>query len=241
MSATLARILETLEGFYGAQQTPWPTDPYQQLVWLHCGYPASDERCSKGWQVLRKVIGLQPSQILDASPQDLAKALTPGGMVPAVRARRLKEVATRVVDECGGDLRAALTCPEAAARKLLKKFPSIADPGADRILLFAGISPTAAVPSNCPHVIVRIMRGREREAYSVTYKAAQHEIHNLPESVAARTRAFLLLKRHGQNLCKREKPKCERCPLSECCAFNLGQHRGRPWATSKHNQSRSLY
>lgn len=232
MFATLAKVLETLEWFYGAQETSWPTDPYLYLLWLHCGYPASDERCSKGWQMLQKAIGLRPSQILDASPRDLAKALTPGGMVPALRAKRLREVATRVVNECGGDLGAALAgCPVSAARKLLKKFPNIADPGADRILLFAGVSPTAAVPSNCPHVIVRIMRSREREDYSATYKEAQQEIQNLPENFAVRKRAFLLLKRHGQDLCKRAKPKCDRCPISELCVFNLGHDRGRP-ATS---------
>lgn len=169
---------------------------------------------------------------LERVAQNLAKALRPGGMVPAVRARRLREVATHVVNECAGDLGAALAgCPVAAARKLLKKFPNIADPGADRILLFAGVSPTAAVPSNCPHVIVRIMRSREREDYSATYKDAQQEIQNLPENFAVRKRAFLLLKRHGQDLCKRAKPKCDRCPISELCAFNLGHDCGRP-ATS---------
>jgi endonuclease III len=219
MFATIAKVLETLEGFYGAQEIPWPTDPYLYLVWLHCGYPASDERCAKGWHALRKAIGVKPGQILDASPQDLAKALTAGGMVPAVRALRLKEVATRVVNECGGDLGAALAGPVSGARKLLKKFPNIADPGADRILLFAGLWPAAAVPSNCPHVIVRIMRGREREDYSATYKEAQQAIQSLPENVASRQRAFLLLKRHGQDLCKRTKPKCDRCPINEFCAF----------------------
>lgn len=228
MLSTIAKVLETLEGFYGAQEVPWPTDPYLYLVWLHCGYPASDERCSKGWHVLQKVIGVKPSQILDAPPQDLAKALAPGGMVPAVRAMRLKEVATRVVNECGGDLRAALAGPVAGARKLLKKFPNIADPGADRILLFAGVSPAAAVPSNCPHVIVRIMRGREREDYSATYQEAQRAIQDLPENIAVRKRAFLLLKRHGQDLCKRAKPKCNHCPVSGICAFNPGQDGGRP-------------
>src|SRR5215469_13828407 len=101
---TIRTVLETLEGFYGAQEIPWPTDPYLYLVWLHCGYPASDERCSKGWHVLQRVIGVTPSQILDASPRELTKALASGGMVPEVRAQRLKEVATRVVNECGGSL-----------------------------------------------------------------------------------------------------------------------------------------
>lgn len=221
MFATIARVLETLEGFYGAQEIPWPTDPYLHLVWVHCGYPASDERCSKGWHAFEKAIGVEPSQILDASPRDLAKALAPGGIIPALRARRLKEIATRVANECGGDLGAALAGSAAAARKLLKKFPSIADPGSDRILLFAGVSPTAAVPSNCPHVIVRIVRGREPEDYSATYKEAQRAMQNLPENFAARKRAFLLLKRHGQDLCKRAKPKCNCCPIYEICAFNL--------------------
>jgi endonuclease-3 len=221
MFARIAKVLETLEGFYGAQETPWPTHPYLYLVWLHCGYPASDERCSKGWHVLQKAIGVKPSQILDAPLTDLAEALAAGGTVPEDRARRLKEVATRVAYECGGDLGAALTGSVAATRKFLKKFPNIADPGVDRILLFAGVSPTAAAPSNCPHVIVRIMSGREPEDYSAAYKEAQRAIQNLPENFAARKRAFLLLKRHGQELCKRANPKCDRCPISELCAFNL--------------------
>lgn len=227
MPAAIANILEILEGFYGEQKAPWPTDPYLYLVWLHCGYPASDDRCSKGWQVLQKNIGTRPNQILDAPFAELTKALAPGGMVPAVRAKRLKEVAARVLGECGGDLRSALACPLPAARKLLKKFPNIADAGADRILLFAGVAPVAAVPSNCPHVVVRILRGREREDYAVTYKESQQEIQALPENFAARTRGFLLLKRHGQNLCKRAKPKCGQCPIRESCAFHLGHDRGR--------------
>jgi hypothetical protein len=66
----------------------------------------------------------------------------------------------------------------AEARKTLKGFPGIADPGADRILLFAGVAPVAAVPSNVPHVLVRILQGPERENYGVTYRDAQEAIPN---------------------------------------------------------------
>jgi endonuclease-3 len=66
--------------------------------------------------------------------------------------------------------------PLAKVRSALKKFPNIADPGADRIVLFAGISPVAAVPSNCPQVLVRIQRGAERPNYAVTYREAQRAI-----------------------------------------------------------------
>jgi len=225
---TLVQILERLEDFYGRQAPVWPTEPELFLVWWYCGYPASDAACSRGWESLQREIGTGLEQILRASPAKLAAALKPGGMVPELRALRLKEIAARIKDEFGGDLRAALVGPIAQARKILKKFPSIADPGADRILLFAGIAPLAAVPSNCPYVLVRLQRGLERENYGVTYREAQQAIAaEIPEKFDARTRAYLLLKRHGQELCKRTKPKCTECPLSNSCAYFAGRHRGR--------------
>ena len=227
-AATVRGILQQLESHYGKQEPSWPTDPYLFLVWWYCGYPASDAACAKGWGPLNDEIGAEPQQILRASPQALAKALKPGGMVPELRAIRLKELAARVQDEFGGDLRAALVGPMPHVRKILKSFHSIADPGADRILLFAGIAPIAAVASNCPYVLVRILHGRERENYGVTYREAQEAIESeVPSKVDARIRAYLLLKRHGQELCKRTKPKCDQCPVSASCAYFGGKHRGR--------------
>lgn len=224
----IPQLLRKLESFYGKQEPCWPTDPYRFLVWWHCGYPASDVACAKGWRSLNELIGVEPEQLLAASPVNLATALRPGGMVPELRAMRLKEIAARVKDEFGSDLRAALVGPIAQVRKMLKKFPNIADPGADRILLFGGITPVAAVPSNCPHVIVRIQRGQERENYGVTYREAQQAIHaEVPEKFDMRARAYLLLKRHGQEVCKRTNPQCSHCPVNSSCAFFAGNRRGR--------------
>jgi endonuclease-3 len=221
-------ILDRLEALHGKQEPVWPTEPYQFLVWWHSGYPASDAACAKGWNSLKKNIGVQPAKLLAASPDKLASALKPGGMVPELRAMRLKEVAARVKDEFHGDLSAALSSAGAKARALLKKFPGIADPGADRILLFGGIQPLAAVPSNSPQVLVRIMRGKERENYGVNYKETQEALEaGLPRDFAPRTRAYLLLKQHGQEICKRTSPKCTLCPLSANCAYFAGHMRGR--------------
>jgi endonuclease III len=225
---SVARILDLLEKHYGPQEPGWPTDPYLFLIWWYCGYPASDAACNRGWEPLNREIGTSTREILAASPKDLAKAIKPGGMVPELRAMRLKEIAARVKDEFGDDLRSALVGPMAQVRKILKTFPSIADPGADRILLFAEIAPLPAVASNCPHVLVRIQRGRERENYGVTYKEAQRAIAaEVPEKFDARMRAYLLLKRHGQEICKR-KPKCSECPINSHCAMFAGANRGRP-------------
>lgn len=141
-------------------------------------------------------------------------------MLPELRAEHLQELAFRVENEFGGDLSSALTGPLPKARKLLKSFHGIADPGADRILLFAGIAPIAAVPSNCAGVLLRILRQGESENYSKIYREEQRLIASeLPATFDARARAYLLLKSHGQQLCKRTNPKCPQCPLRTNCAY----------------------
>jgi endonuclease III len=226
---TTPELLDKLERFYGKREPCWPVDPYEFVVWWHCGYPASDAACTKGWDKLRNEVGVEPHKLLEASPARLASALKPGGMVPELRALRLKEIAMRVKDEFGGDLRGGLAGPLSEARKTLKKFPGIADPGADRILLFAEITPVAAVPSNCAHVLVRVLYGKEHETYGVNYRRAQQAIAvGVPETFDARSRAYLLLKHHGQQICKRTNPKCDKCPASSNCAFFAGDRGSQP-------------
>jgi endonuclease-3 len=212
-SNSLVEVLDRLEAHYGPQTPGWPTDPYEFIVWWHCGYPASDAACAKGWAALHVEIGHEPQALLDASPKELGAALKAGGMVPELRALRLKEIAARA-GELGGS----------PVRKALKKFPNIADPGADRILLFAGLEAVAAVPSNCPHVVVRILRGKERLDYGRQYREAQGFIESgVPGTVGDRQRAFLLLKQHGQTFCKRVNPRCGECPVSgECAVYGRG-------------------
>ncbi len=217
---TIPEVLDHIEAFYGIQPVEWPVDPYLFLVWWHCGYPASDAACDRGWAALRATVGVELEQILTASPARLAEALKAGGMVPELRAMRLQEIAARVKTECGGDLMATLQNNQAEARALLKRFPNIADAGADRILLFARLKPVAAIPSNGPQVLVRIRGGVERLNYTATYRDAQSMLAEaVPERFEARMRAYLLLKRHGQETCKRVKPRCGGCPVRDECAY----------------------
>ena len=225
-SLPLPELLDRLEAFHGAQEPSWPVDPYEFLVWWQCGYRASDERCARGWQALKSQVGIQPAQLLAASQAKLSAALKAGGMVPEVRALRLQQIAQRVVQEFDGDLNTLFTGRIAAVRAALKKFPGISGPGVDRILLFVHAAPVAAVPSNCPHVPVRMMLGLEREDYTVTYREAQGLVEDaVPEHFHPRQRAFLIIKAHGQSICKR-KPQCDKCPVNDACSYAAGKDRG---------------
>jgi endonuclease III len=227
----LRRVLEALEEHYGKQAPVGPSDPYEMILYANCGYPATDASCTKGYDALREEVGTKPGEILAAPRAKLAKIMRLGGIVPDVRAERLKTIAKIANEEFGGDLKWSLKKllqeeKKGAgkgirlAKKALKEFPVIGEPSADKILLFADLVPIAAVPSACIGVPQRILFGEEDKNYASGYRAAQEAMTaELPETFDARQRAYLLLKRHGAEICKRTKPKCEICPICAMCAY----------------------
>jgi endonuclease III len=224
-------ILEMLEQTHGPQQAAGPTDPYEMIVYLNCGYPASDASCSKGFEALKREVGLSPKEILAVPKAKLAKLLRLGGIVPEQRAERLKEIARKAKDDYGGDLKAALKKRMQeekqqtgkglrGAKKVLKEFPVVGEPSAEKILLFSKLAPVAAVPSAFVEVPGRLWFGKAGKNYAADYRAAREILSSgLAQTFEARQRAYLLLKKHGQQTCKRSHPKCEICPLTGQCAY----------------------
>ena len=233
MPRKLLQILEILEKTYGPQKLAGPSDPYGMIVFLNCGYPASDGACAKGFAALQRAVGAEPEKLLAASQAKLAKLLRPSVIVPAVCAARLKDIAGRVKKELDRDLTSALKkrmedAPGGSvraehlkpAKKLLQEFPTIGEPSAEKILLFSRLAPVAAVPSAFVGVPIRLFVGEPGKNYAADYRTARGILDaELPQTFEARQRAYLLLKKHGQEICKRSKPKCEMCPLTAHCAY----------------------
>jgi len=231
----LVAVLRKIERFYGRPKPPKSilpglrgrADPCEMILYTNCGYPSTDKACTKGFEALKREVGLRPDDILGASDRKLAEVLQGTGMFPEKRVQRIREIAARVKHEFGGNLRAALEGPLEEARKALKKFPTIADPGADKILLFTRAAPVAAVPSNCVEVTVRLFHGMPYRNYGTNYRTAQQILRQgLPEDCDSLLRAYLLLKEHGQEICKRTTPLCEQCPVSTHCRYFRLQRRG---------------
>ena len=224
-------ILDLLEQMYGPQQSVGPTDPFEMIVYLNCGYPASDASCLKGFDALKREAGLSPREILAVAKSKLVKLLRLGGIVPELRADRLKEIARKVKAEFGGDLKAVLKgrLQEEkqqkgrgirGAKKVLQQFPVIGEPSAEKILLFSKLAPVAAVPSANVEAPARLWFGKAGRNYASDYRAAREILNSgLAQTLEARQRAYLLLKKHGQLTCKRSHPKCEICPLTAQCAY----------------------
>jgi endonuclease III len=198
----IARILDALEKHYGVQVAVGPSDPYEMILFVNCGYPATDASCTKGYEPLKAGVGTKPDQILKAPSGRLVKLTQPGGMFPELRAERLKLIARIANENFGGDLKWALeklmkdekTPAEKRlqrTKRALKEFPVIGEPGADKILLFSGMLPIAAVPSACTGVPQRIFFGHEDKNYGKGCGAAQEAIAaEVPENFEARQRAY---------------------------------------------------
>jgi len=226
-ASKLALLLNRLEKFYGKPRPPYPTDPYEMILYVNCAYPASDESCAKAFDALKGAVGLGVNDILAASDETLVEVSRLGGIFPDLRAARLREIAALVKHSFDGNLRSVLKKDLREARKSLKKFPTIGDPGADKILLFTKTAPIAAVPSNCVHVPLRLGFGVEGKHYAAGYRSAQEAIQaQLPRDCGALLRAYLLLKRHGREVCKRSRPRCQDCPVSAECAYFKKMRRG---------------
>src|SRR5262245_49516930 len=68
--------------------------------------------------------------------------------------------------------------------------------------------------------LIRLGFGEETKSYAATYTRAQEATRDqLVEDYAWLIRAHLLLRRHGQELCKRTEPICNSCPLTENCRY----------------------
>lgn len=213
-------MVEDLESLYGRPEPPKVTDPLEQILWENVGYLVNDEQRAVAFEALRKHVGLTPERILASPPEVLREVAALGGIRPDLRVQKLLTIAEIARKRFKGKLPAALRRPLAEAKKALKKFPGIGDPGAEKILLFSGSRPILALDSNGLRVLVRLGFGEEKKNYAATYKAAQDAIKlQLKQDGGWLIRAHLLLRRHGQEICRRGQPRCEICPLSDRCAY----------------------
>jgi endonuclease-3 len=190
------------------------------LLWENVAYLVSDERRAKAFAALERKVGLDAGKLRAARADTLLELASLGGMLPSQRVEKLRDIADLALDEFGGDLESVLELPPAAARKALKKFPGIGEPGAEKILLFTGTEPVLALDSNGLRALLRLGYGTEGRNYAQSYKSAQRAAEEeIEPTCAARRRAHDLLRRHGQTLCKAKAPDCDACPLQPICPF----------------------
>jgi endonuclease III len=218
-SIALSKLVDRLQKHYGAPAPPPSTDPLELIIWENIAYLASDKRRAEAFATLKQTIGTRPEQILAAKHSALA-AIGKAGILPDLSAEKLLAIAKIAYEEFDSDLRPVLKKPLLQAKNALKRFPSIGDPGAEKILLLTRSHPVMALDSNGLRVLCRVGFAEEQKNYSATYRLVLDAIHGqLPRDYDSMIRAHQLLRQHGQELCKRSKPRCTECPVREGCNY----------------------
>lgn len=216
----LQKIVSQLTAHYGHPSPPITTEPFGLILLENVAYLVSDEQREQAFNLLRKHAGTKPHEILAASHDDILQATKLGGMHPEQRVSRLKEIALIAMNEFGGDLKQSLKFPLTKAKQALRKFPSIGEPSAEKILLFTRSYPVLGLDSNGLRVLVRLGFGEEKKNYTATYRAVHEAIKDqLREDYDWLISAHILLRQHGKELCKTNAPLCEKCPLRKSCAY----------------------
>ena len=214
----LPRVVLRLDSHYGGSEPPPATDALELILWENVAYLVDDDKRRKALSALRNEVGLEPGEILSAPPEVLWRVAARGGMHPAKRVEKLRRIAELASTEI--DLDSVLKLSAKDARKALKRFPGIGDPGAEKILLFTGTEAVLALESNGLRVLVRLGFGEQRSSYSATYRSVREAVSDqLPNDCAWLIRAHQLLRQHGKELCRTSRPSCAACPLQGDCAF----------------------
>jgi endonuclease-3 len=215
-----SRIIARLKKHYGKPEAPPAKGPFELVLWENACYLLPDQRRREVFEALRDQVGLNAAAIDAASDKLLLPIARRGGMRPEMRVFRWRQIAAITLHQYAGNLDSILKMPYAKAKKALKQFTTIGDPGAEKILLLCGISRGLALESNGLRVLLRLGWGRTQRNYGATYRSVQEALKpELPTSPERLKEAHLLLRIHGKTLCKDKAPLCHECPISADCAY----------------------
>ncbi len=151
-----------------------------------------------------------------ALPQDvLAELVRPSGHFN-VKARKLQEFATVVVEEHDGSLSSLLAGEPDAVRERLLAIWGIGPETADAMLLYAARKPTFVVDAYSYRLFERLDLAPGERRYDV-YR--DFFLAKLGPDVERLNEWHALIVRHGQNVCRRSNARCEECSLLRRCPF----------------------
>jgi endonuclease III len=227
-AAGLSRIVAALLDQHGKIPAPPPTNAFEHVLWEKVAYLASDDVRARAFEELRTRVGLSPRAILDAKPSTLSQIVRIGGAIGVEdRVRHMQDAAAFVADTFDGSLDKALRLPRRDAMRALRKIHGVGEPGAEKILLLTRTERILALDSNGARVLVRIGYGADDRNYSAMYRSVREATTaELVPRFDWLIDAHLVLRRHGQTICKTSAPRCAECSVRAECAFAGAQARG---------------
>lgn len=207
--SNLLEVYERLLARFGPQHW-WPGEsPFEIMVGAVLVQNTAWKNVERAIDNLREAGVMAPHALYALPAAELAELIRPAGYFQ-VKAKRLRNLLTFVMDDYGGDLDAMFQTDLATLREQLLGIHGIGPETADAILLYAGGLGTFVIDTYTHRLLAR--HGW------IEYDADYHQIKDyfesaLPTDAKLYNEYHALVVRVGKEYCCKTGPKCDTCPL----------------------------
>ena len=207
-------VMTQLGEAYGPVEWEPRYNPAEELVYTILSQHTSDINSERAFLNLMSVFGTLDA-IADASTDDIEDAIKSGGLAKQ-KSVRIKQVLNIVRSDVGSfDLSFLGEMPLDESKAWLKDLPGVGPKTAAIILCFSLGMPAMPVDTHIYRVSQRLGL--------VGKKVSADKAHDILEPMVSQEDVFafhMYLIKHGRQICKAQRPKCDECVLAWGCPSN---------------------
>ena len=212
MSALIPKIYERLLRTHGPQGW-WPADSsFEMMVGAVLTQACTWVNAERAIAALRSADALCAAAIMAMPEPELARLVRPAGYFNA-KARKLKALASFLMDRFGGDPAGMSQVPTERLRHMLLSVHGVGEETADDILVYAANRPVFVVDAYTRRIAARLGLAPDGAGYSelsALFAGA------MPKDAPILGEFHALLVRHAKQTC-RNSPRCGECALVDLC------------------------
>lgn len=214
LSAKALEVTRRLTELYGV--APWSSkDPMSQLVDIILSHRTRDEQTAAAYDNLLKRFGSWEA-VRDAPTAEVQEAIANVNW-PEVKAPRLQALMRRITEERGTlnlDFLRDIPVEEGAA--WLARMEGIGPKTTACVLLFSCRQPILPVDTHVWRVSIRLGLIGKKVTADAAHDLLQALLPNDARTIYDFHKGLL---RHGQRVCVYDRPRCERCVLTDLCDY----------------------
>lgn len=214
LSEKALEITQRLTELYG--ELPFSSkDPMSMLVDILLSHRTRDEQTAAAWENLLKRFGSWEG-VRDAPTSEVEIAIANVNW-PEVKAPRIQVIMRQITEERGNlDLNFLCELPLEEAASWLNRFEGVGPKTTACVLLFSCELATLPVDVHVHRTSIRLgLIGKK-----VTADAAHNLLQALlPNDARVIYNFHKALLRHGQRICVYERPRCNKCSLTDICDY----------------------
>ncbi len=214
LSAKALEVTQRLTQSYG--ELPFSSkDPMSMLVDIILSHRTRDEQTAAAYDNLLKRFGSWEA-VRDAPTNEVEKTIENVNW-PEAKAPRLQTIMRQITEE-RGNLNLDFLCelPVEESTAWLSRFEGVGPKTTACVLLFSCQQPVLPVDVHVHRVSGRLgLIGKKVSA------DAAHDLLQalLPQNARTIYNFHKALLRHGQRICVFERPRCNRCPITDLCDY----------------------